>query len=234
MSSTPRYPRRESLLLAWARHHATVWAGGQSGAPDIGLSAQQLVDYENAVSAAESAYSERTAKLAAAKSATQNKNDAFDVLLANLGSTIATIDAYFKTTDDPAVYTRAEIDPPKTPSERPAPPKPVELGLTSFPDGSLRLGFKISAANAVFEIQRSTTDTTGQQSPWATVAVTGDKMYTDPAVPAGLRSLEYRVRGVLPSGKAGQWSTPVPFRFGSQGSQAGPAAEQATGAKDAA
>lgn len=224
MSTTSRYPRREALLLAWARHHATVWNGGQSGPPDIGLSSQQLLDYENAVSAAETAFSERTAKLAAAKAATTNKNDKFDAMLDRLGSCISSIDSYFKETKDPAVYVRAEIDPPKEPSERPAPPKPTDLDLTSFTDGSLRLSFKITAGGAVFEVQRSTTDLVGTQSPWSTIAVTGEKMFTDLAVPGGLRSISYRVRGILGNNNAGEWSTPVPFSFGSQGSQAGPAA----------
>lgn len=54
---------------------------------------------------------------------------------------------------------------------------------------------------------------------WATIAVTGDKMYTDPSVPRGLRRVEYRVRAVLPNNQASAWSTPVPFNYGSQGSQ---------------
>ncbi|UYV13332.1 MAG: hypothetical protein NCW75_03380 [Phycisphaera sp.] len=222
--ASDRYPRKESLLLAWARQHATVWAGGQSGPPDIGLSAAQLVSFDNAVTSAETAFSEQTAALSASRSSTENKNDAFDVLLAQIGSTMATIDAYFKTTDDPGVYTRAQIDPPKPPSPRAAPPKPVELDLVSFPDGTLRLSFKVTAAGSVFEIQRITTDAEGQEGEWATIAVTGDKMYTDPSVPRGLRRVEYRVRAVLPNNQASEWSTPVPFNFGSQGSEGGPMA----------
>lgn len=178
------------------------------------MSAAQLVSFENAVSGAETAFSEQTAALSTSRSSTENKNDAFDILLALIGSTMSTIDAYFKTTDDPGVYTRAQIDPPK----------PVELDLASFPDGTLRLSFKVTAAGSVFEIQRITTDAEGQEGEWATIAVTGDKMYTDPSVPRGLRRVEYRVRAVLPNNQASEWSTPVPFNFGSQGSEGGPMA----------
>lgn len=230
MTNSARYPRREALLLAWARHHATVWSGGENPPPDTGLSAQQIQDFDTAVSQAESAYSDRVAKLASAKASTTNKNDKFDVLLDRLGSCISTIDSYFKDTKDPGIYVRAELDPPKEPSERPAPPKPTDLALTSFSDGSLRLSFKVSAAGAVFEVQRSTTDLVGQDSPWTTIAVTGEKMYTDPAVPGGLRSIQYRVRGILGNNNAGEWSTPEPLSFGSQGSQAGPASAASTDA----
>ena len=185
---------------------------------------QQIQAFEAAVSAAESAFSDRTAKAAAAKASTTAKKTAFSLLSNRLSSCVATIDAYFKDTQDPGVYARAELDPPKDPSERPAPDKPTDLSLTSFSDGSLRLAFKVSAGGAVFEIQRSTTDLVGQQSPWATIAVTGEKMYTDPAVPGGLRSVSYRVRGIIGNNNAGAWSTPEPLNFGSQGSQAGPGA----------
>lgn len=33
----------------------------------------------------------------------------------------------------------------------------------SFPDGTLRLGFKVTAAGSIFEIQRITTDAEGQE-----------------------------------------------------------------------
>ena len=225
MNST-RYPRKEALLLAWARYHADLWAGGQAGPPDTGLAAQQLVDFENAVASAEASFANRTAKLAAAKAATTSKKDAFSTLHSRLGSCMATIDAYVKQTQDPQVYVRAEIDPPKDPSERPAPPKPVELDLLSYPDGSLRLTFKVTASGSVFEIQRMTTAIGGAEGPWTTISITGDKMFTDLGVPVGLRSIQYRVRAVLPNGNSSEWSTPVPFSFGSQGSQGGPAAAQ--------
>ncbi|UYV12933.1 MAG: hypothetical protein NCW75_01295 [Phycisphaera sp.] len=220
---SPRYPDKEALLLAWARHHATVWAGGQAGPPDTGLDLAQIQAFEATVSAAEDSLVDRTAKKAAAKASTTAKKNAFKLMKNRLSSCVATIDAYVKDTQDEGVYVRAELDPPKEPSERPAPAKPGDLSLTSFSDGSLRLAFKVAAAGAVFEVQRSTTDLVGQESPWATIAVTGEKMHTDPAVPGGLRSVSYRVRGIIGNNNTGAWSTPEPLNFGSQGSQAGPA-----------
>jgi hypothetical protein len=222
--SSPRYPDKEALLLAWARHHATVWAGTQGAPPDTGLDLVQIQAFEAAVSAAETAMADRVAKASAAKTSTFNKKSAFKLLSNRLSSCVATIDAHFKDTQDEGVYVRAELDPPKDPSERPAPEKPTNLELTSYADGSLRLSFKVTAGGAVFEVQRSTTSLANVESPWATIGVTGEKMFTDPAVPGGLRSVRYRVRGIIGNNNTGPWSTPEPLHFGSQGSQPGPAA----------
>lgn len=227
--ATDRYPRREALLLAWARHHSTVWSGGQNPPPDTGLSAQQLLDFADAVSQAEAAFNNRVAKLAAAKTATTDKNDKFDVLLDRLGSCMSTIDSYFKETKDPGVYVRAEIDPPKEPSERPAPPKPTDVELASITGGSMEITFKVTAAGAVFEIQRASTPIEGQLGEWNTIAITGEKQFTDPGVPVGLQSVQYRVRAVLPNNNASPWSAPALFTFGAQGSQGGPAARERAG-----
>ncbi|MEQ8315912.1 MAG: hypothetical protein RIE77_08550 [Phycisphaerales bacterium] len=218
-----RVPDTDAAFLDFAREHIDVWSGGEEPPPVIGLSSQQLLDTESATAAAEAADQAAREARNASKAATVAKRNAFAALEAIIGADIDTIDAFAKATQDPDVYALAQIDPPKEPSERPAPPKPTDLALTSFPDGSLRLSFKVSAAGAVFEVQRSTTDLVGQDSPWTTIAVTGEKMYTDPAVPGGLRSIQYRVRGILGNNNAGEWSTPEPLSFGSQGSQSGPA-----------
>jgi hypothetical protein len=227
--NTPRYPRREALLLAWARFHADLWSGGQAGPPNTGLSAQQISDFDAAVTAAEAAFSDRVAKLSAAKTATNAKNEAFDTMINRLGSCISTIDSTVKDTKDVGFYTRAQIDPPKDPSERPAPEKPVEVDLVPITGGSMEVSFKVAAAGAVFEIQRSSTPIDGQASPWSTIAITGEKRFTDQGVPVGLQSVQYRVRAVLPNNNASPWSSTASFTFGAQGSQGGPAAREKVG-----
>ncbi|MFI4915728.1 MAG: hypothetical protein ACIAS6_04385 [Phycisphaerales bacterium JB060] len=227
--SSSRYPSREALLLAWSRQHADLWKGGQSGAPDTGLSAQQISDFDDAVTAAEAAFSTRAAKLSAAKAATTAKNEAFETMIDRLGSCLSTIDSVVKDTKDPSYYVRAEIDPPKDPSERPAPPKPSEVELTAITGGSMEIAFKVNAAGAVFEIQRSSTPIGGQPGEWATIAITGEKVFTDPGLAVGLQGVQYRVRAVLPNNNASPWSSPATFAFGAQGSQGGPATRERAG-----
>ncbi len=222
--NSSRYPTREALLLAWARFHADLWTGGQGAPPNTGLSEQQITGFSDAVAQAESAFADRVAKLSEAKTATSAKNEAFDTMINRLGSCIATIDSTVKDTQDPSYYTRAQIEPPKDPSERPAPAKPTEVSLSSITGGSMIIGYKIVAAGAVFEVQRRSTPIDGQPGPWTTIAITGEKQVTDPSVPVGLQSVQYQVRAVLPNNKASDWSSPATFIFGAQGSQGGPAA----------
>lgn len=227
--NTSRYPRREALLLTWARQHADLWTGGQAGPPNTGLSAQQISDFDDAVAAAEAAFGNRAAKLAAAKSATTAKNDAFENMIDRLGSCLSTIDSVVKDTKDPSYYVRAQIDPPRDPSERPAPPKPSEVELTAITGGSMEIAFKVVAAGAVFEVQRSSTLIGGQPGEWSTIAITGEKQFTDPGLAVGLQSVQYRVRAVLPNNNASPWSSPATFAFGAQGSLGGPATRERAG-----
>lgn len=224
--ASERYPRTDAALLNWASLHATVWEGGQSGPPDIGLSAQQLLDFRNAVDGAQAAYADQLAKSAASLASTENKHTAFDTLFEQIGSTMATIDAYFKTTKDPAVYSRAQIPAPKEATERDAPPQPVVKTPVQLSGGVIRVDFTVtSGGGAQYLVQRLDTRLDNSETDWFPVGTATEKFFEDQAVPFGLKRVQYRVAAQLSSGPVSQWSEPSVFSFGTQGSQSGPQAK---------
>ncbi len=221
----PRFPKNESAFITYAKQRSDQWNGGQSGPPDLGLSGQQLVDTENAVSEAEAAYSAMLIARGAARDATQLKNVKLDALRAIFGADVDTIDAYAKATGDATIYALAGIPAPKDPSEREAPPAPVFGPVVQNSGGVVAAGFKVvGGGGAQYTLQRRDTALDGSVTDWRAVATLTEKAFEDPTIPLGLRKVEYRVRAQISTGLASPWSNEVGFNFGSLGSQAGPQA----------
>jgi hypothetical protein len=224
---TQRYPTKQADLVLWARHHANVWKG-QSTVPDIGVSQQMADNFDAAVTAVEGLLAAQGAALSASKAATQAKDDGFVEMLRQLGSIVTTIDGYARNTDDPQVWVRAQIDAPKSGSERPAPPTPTVLPTQITTDGSVVFSFEVTSGGAaLYEVQRQVLGLDGSESPWGIVAIIGEKRFTDPAVPVGVRAVDYRVRARISNGAASAFSTSARANFGSAGSQGGPMARVA-------
>lgn len=222
-----RLPSKDADLINWSTERLAAWAG-QGSPPDIGVTAQQVADAAVVLSGAETSLGNAITLDAQSKAAFDDKRTAIKALRKVLGGLIDTIEAYAKTSEDPGVYSRALIDPPKPPAPREEPPQPTELATESTSDGSILFTFKVTAgAGATFEIQRRATPLEGEGAGWQHLATVGDKKHLDEAVPVGQRRVEYRVRATLSSGVASPWSIPAPFDFGNLGSEGGPMAAAA-------
>lgn len=225
---TNRYPTRQAELVDWSRTHATLWKGGQTGVPDIGVSQLMADNFDLAVSDVEAKLAAQGAALSAARAATEAKDAALDEMLRQLGSIMTTIDGYGRNTDDPGVWVRAQIPAPKSGGERPAPPMPLVLPTQITTDGSVVFSFEVTSGGAaLYEVQRQVLGLDGSEGPWTIVAIIGDKRYTDPSVPVGVRAVDYRVRVRISNGQASDFSTSARANFGSAGSQGGPLARVA-------
>lgn len=223
-----RQPQKDAQLLQFASNLLTVWTGGQSGPPNIGLTSDQLAELASAYSQAEASHISQIAALSAAKSATTGKRNAFKVLRKTLGGLINIIDGFAKSSNDPGVYQRAHIDPPTPPSPRDQAAMATSVSTKVRTDGSIKFAFKVrSGGGATYEIQRMIVDLDGTLGDWNFLATSGrKKSFTDPTVPFGMRAISYRVRTLLSNGTAGEWSEPSTVNFGSQGSAGGPMAIQ--------
>lgn len=220
-----RYPRTDAAVVNWALHHASVWEGGQSGPPDIGLSAQQIIDFRNAAEAAQAALNNQIAKASESLAATETKQTTFDTLFQRIGASMSTIDAYSKATKDPSVYARAQVPSPKDPSPRAAPPAPTFGELVQTGSGYIRGGFTVvTGGGAQYQLQRRDTTLANITGPWQGVGLLTEKAFEDQSIPVGLLMVEYRVRAQISTGAASPWSNTVGFNFGSQGNQASPTA----------
>ena len=226
--TTHRYPSRQAELVDWSRTHATLWKGGQTGVPDIGVSQQMADSFDLAVSNVEAKLAAQGAALSAARAATEDKDAALDEMVRQLGSIMTTIDGYGRNTDDPGVWVRAQIPAPRTGGERPAPPTPLVLPTQITTDGSVVFSFEVaSGGGALYEVQRQVLGLDGSEGPWTIVALINEKRFVDPAVPVGVRAVDYRVRVRISNGQASGFSTSARANFGSSGSQGGPLARVA-------
>lgn len=214
----PRIPDTDEAFIDFARLHADLWAGGQGGPPDIGLDPSQLVETESATAAAEAADIAAQNARSASKAATAAKRQAIKNLQDVIAADVATIDAYALSTKDPGVYSLAQIDAPKTPSERQAPPAPTDLRATVQSDGSVVMSFKVAAGGgATYLVQRRTEPLEGTPSAYEFVGfASDDKRYIDNAVPEGIRSVGYRVAARISTGLQSEWSVTRTVPFGSQ------------------
>lgn len=214
----PRFPIAEQAFITYAKDRSDQWNGGQSGPPDVGLSATQLADTTLAVSEAQAAYSAMLVARGAARDATQLKNVKLEALRAIFGADVDTIDAYAKATGDASIYALAGIPAPKDPSERTAPGAPSDLKATLQLDGSIVLSFKgATGGGAQYHVQRQTTGTDNVTSAYAFMGFADDeKKFVDSAVPEGLKSVGYRVAARLSTGLMSPWSVTYTVPFGSQ------------------
>ncbi|MEO1007262.1 MAG: hypothetical protein AAFX79_01715 [Planctomycetota bacterium] len=136
---------------------------------------------------------------------------------------MTTIEAYAKTTGDEGVYARANIAPPKPAAPRTDPVQPGDLSTRLLTDGSIELKFKAATGGgATFTVERQTIAGDGTISGFAYAGQADDKTFVDNAIPAGLSTINYRVRTRLTNGEVSEWSQPAAVRFGSTGSGGGP------------
>ncbi len=214
----PRAPKPEAAFIAWSRHRADLWSGGEGQPPVIGLDEQQRLEALEASAQAHAAYQAMLAARSAAKAATEAKNNAVARLRSVMGADVATIDAFALSTRDPGVWVKAQVPAPKDASVRTAPPRPTDLRAAIASDGSVRLSFKVaSGGGALYLVQRVTTALGGRRDPYEFIGFAGDdKAFTDRAVPEGLKSVGYRVAVRLSTGLMSDWSITCEVPFGSQ------------------
>jgi hypothetical protein len=234
MSQSTRVPRRLSQFVPWIISRVDLWNGGQSGPPDIGLSAQQLADLTALRDDFVQKYNDAQAARDLSKARTILQHEAYDALRAVLGGDIEIIDGYAKATNDIGVYARAQLPPPKdaTPRETAPVPTNLEIDATSF--GELVLTFEANKGQgSVFIIERQLRPIGQEPGPWAYVDTSSEKTWTDGNVPNGVASVRYRVRTKLTNGVLSDWSEDKGFFYGT-GQGSGPISiEDAQKLKDA-
>ncbi|MFI4917396.1 MAG: hypothetical protein ACIAS6_12940 [Phycisphaerales bacterium JB060] len=214
-----KYPLGDDAFIFWAREHVTLWEGGQSGPPDIGVTVEQIQELAALVTEGETKLASAKSKRTAYRSAVDQKDTSFGAIKSQLGSMFDSIDSHAKSTGDPDVYARAGLPEPKTPSERPAPPAATAVTTRVRPGGNVLFGFKLrSGGGCVYEVQRRETTLGNVVSPWTFVGLAEDtKRFEDTDVPRGVASVSYRVRARRTNGNAGEWSDASTVYYGTDG-----------------
>lgn len=214
----PRTPSSDAAFVTWASDHVAVWSA--NGVPaEIGLTPEQVAAAQLLVDDATDKADAQRAARDAAKAATAEKDTSVDALRASIGGLIGIIDGFAKSTADPDVYARAQIDAPKQAAPRTDAPTPTDVQASLRNDGTIEFRFAASAGgSAVFLVQRQLIAIDGTEGGFLDIGQADDlKRFFDDDVPTGVRSIDYRARTRLTNGELSDWSETATIRFGTAG-----------------
>jgi len=191
-------------------------------AAQIGVSPETVAQLTSQSGTARDAWDSYVAAQQATKAAQTAWYDAIAGATTTARSALRNINTFAKDQQNPGeVYALAEIDPPKPREPLGEPPVPTDLTVTLDTQGRAVLRFKgTRQGGTVFTIQRRTTSTAGQTTPWTTITTIAERMFIDGATPAGEASVAYRVRGERVGG-ASAFSSPIALPLGAGGNEAG-------------
>lgn len=218
MASSSVVPNNREDMLKFYQNHVNPWL---SNATQIGLTNQQATGFRDAVEAATAAFAAAEAARQASKTATQAYYQATADLRANGGDVLQIIRTFAVTSGNPNVYTLAEIPPPKNPSSQPAPKAPINITGSLSLNGELTLRWRLPTGSPeggnFYMVERRIQESASSGfTPWTLVGANGRRDFIDPAFPACVTSVQYRVR-TQRSGQTSEWAPSFTVLFTSGG-----------------
>ena len=212
-------PRKLFAQLQYLEARAGTWADNQAA---LKLSIEQAVAVATSTEAARAAYDDYQQKRQEAKNAHVTWLGAIASAVDNGRSALRTINTTARNSADPsAIYALASVAPPKPREPLGAPPVPTDLRIVLDTEGRAILAWDgTRLGGTVFTVQRRTTSTTGQTSPWTTLVTVSERGFVDQATPSGFASVGYRVRAERVGGVSA-FSLPVTLPLGAGGNQQG-------------
>lgn len=194
-------PPNKADMISFFASRLPVWT---ENAAQIGLSQQAVGQLSALLNNAQSLLAEQAARDAEKRAATAASNQAADALRAAGAGDLATIKAFAKSTNNPAVYTLAQIPAPAAPTPAAPPTMPYDLVADIDNNGDVVLTFKSDNAQShtgvFFVVRRKLAG----QSAFTLVGTSGVKSFTDKAIPQGTTSAVYNI-----TAKRGDLSSPT-------------------------
>jgi hypothetical protein len=212
-------PSDRVAKLVFYEAHITPFT---TNAVAIGLTAPSVALLATATSDTRAAYTAHIAAQAAAKAATAAFYDKVRIMhnAPGMGADmIQQIKTKAEITNNPNVYTLAQIPAPALPSPIPAPGTPTNFTVALLGDGSLELKWKCAnpagAAGTIYQLQRRV----GTATDWTFAGATGSRTFIDSSLPAGASPVTYLVTAVRSTARG----NPAQFTvsFGAAGSGGG-------------
>lgn len=182
-------PNNPGKKILFFRTHVPVWAVDP---PGIGTTAARVAAVQQKVEAAQAARLARAQAVSAARSATLGLKMAM-AELAEVGAQVIGEVKARAAVEGSEIYTRASIRPPASPSPIGKPGKPSSLSVELMSIGSLRLAWKCrhprGAKGTMYQVWRRL-DSSGE---YTFLGASGKKKFMDATIPAGTRSVTYRI-----------------------------------------
>ena len=198
-------PPTASEKISFFTAHVPVWA---QDPPAIGTTVEHVAAVQAALDAAKAAHLARGQAIAAARSATLRLKMALAELDAAGGQVVAEVKVK-AAADGPSVYNLARLRAPAAPSPIGKPGQSTGLSTTLRADGSLHLTWKCrhprGAKGTIYQVYRAA----GVNGDFAFLGATGKKRFTDATVPAGTRTLVYRIVAVRSTARGDGAEFPV-------------------------
>lgn len=193
--------------------HRAPW---EANAVAIGLTAAQVTALMDLVDDARNNYEKMLSKRNDALAATQEFNNSV-TLMQNAGSAaIKAIKTRAAMTNDPNVYTLAQIPAPLPPGPSPTPGTPFELAVGLLGNGALELRWKCAnpagTSGTIYEVQRRLSG--GGGGSFAYVGSTGTRKFIDETLPAGTAIATYQITAVRSTARGAPAQFLVNFGIG--------------------
>ena len=139
-------PVKDIECIQFFEFHYPIWNSAPPAT--IGLTPLQLTALDIATKAARNTFTAQQNAKNAAKAATVNFRTAIGTLRNSGADLVKAIRAFAQTSNNPAVYSLAQIDPPAPPVPRPAPGQPNDFTVNLSTEGAIVLKWKATNAAA--------------------------------------------------------------------------------------
>lgn len=180
-------PNNRTQALSWIQARLNSWV---THATAIGLDTTQVAELAALESAAANARTAAQTARAASKSATLDWHTKADDMIVTASAMVATIKAKALATNNPAIYTLADVSPADPPSPAAPPQQPTAIKARLETEGALELSWKGKGpAGTQYHITRQLPGQAG----FVTLGSTSQKRFTDNAPPAGVPQINYRI-----------------------------------------
>lgn len=179
--------------IAYFRAHILPWS---SNAVAIGLTSAMVTTLDSQVKSAEDLLIAANTAREASKAATKAWYSAVSLMGTTGSSYMTAIRAKAETTNNPNVYTLAQIPPPSAGSPVGPPGMPFMFRVGLAANGAVTLTWKCNnpanASGTVYEVRRRNVGSTGA---FTFIGAVGSRTFTDDTVPSG-PGVTYQVTGV--------------------------------------
>jgi hypothetical protein len=209
-------PKNPLGKIEFYEAHLSPWEGN---AVAIGLTVAAVTALETATNNARAAYNAHLAAQQQAKAATQDYYEKVRLMHNSPGKgadMIQTIKTFAQTTNNPNVYTLAEIPPPATPGTTPPPGTPFDFTVGLLQDGALELKWKCNnpsgTVGTIYEVKRKIGN-----GAFEFVGASGVKTFTDDSLPANASPCTYQITAVRSTSRGNPAQFTVTFGSGGGG-----------------
>ena len=185
-------PNTREEQIAFFEARLDLWT---LNAAALNLAPADLVVFTSQVTAARDALSALETIRANARSATVAFENAWAAMIGPGRDYIRTIKAYAEMTNNPDVYVKSDVPPPKPRGKAPPPALPANFSVALDQNGYLSLRWKcnnLGAQGTTYLVERRL-NSAGNYALLGTVGA--EKEFLDKTVPAGTMQADYRITG---------------------------------------